>query len=116
MTYPAGETVQILNGATTGRNQYGDDVHTFPVKATYTDVPVAPADANGTGGNEYVDGRDTVIIGLTVFLPDGADVQATDRAIVRGQTWEVVGDPQQWQSPFTGWCPGVPVALRRVTG
>lgn len=116
MSYPFGESVQILDGAVTSRDTYGNDVRTFPVKATYTNVPVAPADANGAGGNEYTDGRDTVVIGLSVYLPDGAAVAPADRAVVRGETWEVIGDPQAWQSPFTGWRPGIPVALRRVTG
>jgi hypothetical protein len=115
MTYPFGETVQVLDGSV-GAVNYDGDTRTWPVKATYSNVPVAPADANGTGGNEYTDGRDTVIIGLTAYLPDGATIAATDRLSVRGDLWEVVGQPQPWQSPYTGWRPGIPVALRRVTG
>jgi hypothetical protein len=114
--YPFGETVQVLDGTATSRDGYNNDVPSYPVKATYTNVPVAPSDGNGTGGNEYTDGRETVVIGLSVYLPDGADVQAVDRVRVRGADWEVVGDPQAWQSPYSGWRPGTPVALRRVTG
>jgi hypothetical protein len=116
VTYPFGETVTVLDGSPSTPDGYGNDTRLYPVKAVYSNVPVAPADANGTGGNEYLDGRDTVIIGLTVYLPDGASVSPTDRMLVRGDTWEVVGSPQPWQSPFTGWRPGVPVALSRVTG
>ena len=116
MQYPYGETVVILDGAATSQDADGNDVSTWPTKATYTHVPVAPADGNGTGGNEDTAGRDLVVIGLTAYLPDGADVAAVDRATVRGETWEIVGLPQPWASPFTGWRPGIPVALRRVTG
>ena len=114
--FPFGEPVTILDGAATSQDDDGNDVATWPTKATYPSCGVAPSDGNGTGGNEQTDARDTVVIGLTVFLPDGADVSPTDRAIVRGQMWEVVGEPQAWQNPFTGWRPGVPVALRRVKG
>lgn len=116
MTYPYGETVQVLDGSVTGRDSYGDDQRTYPVKATYDNVAVWPADGNGTGGNEFQDGRDTVTIGLVVSLPDGADIQPTDRVIARGQTWEVQGQPGEYASPLTGWRPGLPVALRRITG
>jgi hypothetical protein len=115
-THPTGETVTVLDGTATGQDVSGNDTQTWAVKAVYDDVPVAPSDANGTGGNEFTDGRDTVIAGLTIYLPDGADVAAVDRVIARGETWDVVGQPQDWLSPFTGWRPGRAVALQRVTG
>lgn len=114
--YPFGETVQILDGSAASHVRYGQSGASYPVKATYTNCAVAPADANGTGGNEFTDARDTVFIGLTVFLPDGAVVAATDRVRARGIDWDVIGEPQQWQSPFTGARPGMAVSLRRVTG
>ena len=114
--YPYGEIVEVLDGSATTQDNDGNDVHSWAPKATYTNVPIAPADANGTGGNEYTDARDTVIIGLTVYLPDGADINAVDRVVARGATWEVVGEPQAWQNPYTGRRPGVPVSLRRVNG
>lgn len=33
-----------------------------------------------------------------------------------GTTWEVIGLPQPWSSPFTGWTPGSVIRIQRVTG
>jgi len=42
---------------------------------------------------------------------------ATDQ-IVRGDSsvWEVDGEPGDWLTPFTGWHPGLAIAVKRVTG
>ncbi|HEX5541114.1 MAG TPA: hypothetical protein VFX60_06060 [Micromonospora sp.] len=61
-------------------------------------------------------GRQGVIVGLTGLGPPGADVLATDRMEVRGLTYEVEGEPGEWRNPFTGWLPGIQVALKRVEG
>lgn len=47
----------------------------------------------------------------TVYAPPGTEVQATDRVRLRGRTYSVVGDPQDWGSSA-----GVVIVLRRVTG
>jgi hypothetical protein len=78
----------------------------------------APSVSTGASvSTEAVDRRDTVITGLTLFAPPDADIQATDR-IVRpdGTLWEVEGMPGPWVTPFTGWAPGLQVAVKRVTG
>ncbi len=108
--YPFGETVQVLTAP--ARPKYGQPTPAPTVKATYTNCAVAPGDARG----EDTFQRDTVEVALTVFLPPGADVTAVDKITVRGETWDVVGEPQPTPSPLTGWDPGVPVALRRSTG
>jgi len=66
---------------------------------------------------EAVDRRDTVVVGLTLYAPADADIQATDR-IVRadGSVWDVDGMPGTWATPFTNWKPGLQVAVKRVTG
>lgn len=116
MTYPAGETVTHLDGTVVTQDSDGNDARSYPTKATYDNVPIAPRDGNGTSSNEQTQGQQQVIVGLTIFLPDGVSVDATDRFTVRGDTFDVVGDPQAYVSPFSGWRPGVPVALQRVTG
>ena len=60
-------------------------------------------------------GRLAVIVGLTVYLPAGSVVSPQDRMLVRGDLYEVDGEAGVWVSPFTGWSPGVEVALRRVS-
>jgi len=66
------------------------------------------------GDENAPDGGPGVIVGLTGYGPPDADVLPTDRVEVRGQVYEVVGEVGVWRSPFTGWEPGVEVALRRV--
>lgn len=116
MAFPFGETItQIKREATGQTDPDGNDVLTeTPVQIE--NVGISPRDANGTGGNENVQGRDTVIIGLTLLMPPGSQVSPTDRFLVRGDLWEVYGQPEPIVSPFTGWNPGLPVAIGRVTG
>ena len=115
-SFPYGETIQVLDGEATGQDSDGNNVSTWPIKATYTNVPLAPADGNGTGSNERTQGQDLVVIGLTAYLPDGADIAATDRVFARGETWDVSGLPQPWISQYSGRRPGMAVSLRRITG
>lgn len=66
-------------------------------------------------------GRATVIVGLTAYLPHGADVRAADVVVPSagrwaGTRWKVEGDAGDWSSPFSGWTAGAEVALERVTG
>lgn len=59
----------------------------------------------------------TVITGLTLYAPAESGIRPVD-VIVRadGTRWQVVGEPGEWRSPFTGWLPGDQVALTRVVG
>ncbi|GAA0632186.1 hypothetical protein GCM10010174_61490 [Kutzneria viridogrisea] len=66
---------------------------------------------------EDVDRRDTVITGLTLYAPAGADIRPTDRIVrVDGTVWEIAGEPGDWWTPLTGWHPGLEIAVTRVTG
>lgn len=117
MTYPFGETVTHLDGTVVGLDSDNNDVYTFPVKAVYEGIAVAPQDGNGTSGNERLYQQDQVITGLALYgIPASATVAATDRFIVRGDTWEVSGAPQYYLNPLTGWSPGYVVSLSKVTG
>lgn len=113
--YPYGETVTLVSRAKIGTDSDGNDVYTN----TRTDVPrvpVWPRDGNGTSGNERTNAKDQVIVGYVAVLPAGTDVTAFDAVEWRGVTYEVEGEPGIFKSPFTGWEPGVVVALKRVTG
>ncbi len=64
-------------------------------------------------------GRQGVIIGLTVYAPAGTDVLPTDRVIVRGDwanPYEIDGQPGDWTNPYDGRSRGVEFALKRVDG
>lgn len=55
-------------------------------------------------------GRQGVIIGTTVYFPDGTDVRSTDRLEVRDEEHTIEGDPGPWFGR------GIEVATRRVEG
>lgn len=61
-------------------------------------------------------GRQGVVDAGTVYAPHGADVVATDRLVVRGETYEIDAKPGDWVSPFTGAGAGVEISIRRVAG
>lgn len=79
-------------------------------------VPVWPNDPNGQLTNEFVDARDQVPYSYQAILPTERGISAYDRVSMRGQTWEVVGQPTILRSFFTGWRPGTAVNLRRTEG
>lgn len=60
--------------------------------------------------------RELVETDCVLYRPEAADVQASDRVICRGRTYEVVGDPATWRHPMTGWNAGFVVRLRIVKG
>lgn len=60
--------------------------------------------------------RGAVVTTPEVYAPADADVLPGDRLVVRGYTFEVDGRPKRWISPFTGWAPGLVIALKEVDG
>lgn len=106
------ETITIIRPATT-TNAYGDTALDWGTTTT-TDVK-AIVYPRSTTPNENNANRTAVIVGLTALLPDGADVQSTDRITARGETWEALGEPGDWRSPW-GWKPGLQIDLERVEG
>ncbi|HET6869849.1 MAG TPA: hypothetical protein VFH80_28305 [Solirubrobacteraceae bacterium] len=60
--------------------------------------------------------RDETATDLQVAFPAHSDVLAGDRVVIRGLTYVVVGDPFDFQSPFTDWHPGLVATARKVTG
>lgn len=42
------------------------------------------------------DARNAVVSGFTLYLPADADVTAADRMVVRGNTYDVLGEPASW--------------------
>lgn len=110
MNFNFGETVTLLRRQLTGRDMYGDDVYT-DVETVLTNVPAWP-----TSTTENDQGAETVYSLVTVYLPPGTDIDSIDAVRVYGGRYEVRGQPHAFVSPFTGFNPGIPVALERVTG
>ena len=105
------ETLTRLRGT---RDRFGD-----PTPGSEQDIDgcvVWPRDANASGSNEHLDGRDTVIVGYSALLPPGTDVKATDQIRWRGSVYDVIGEPGVYTTPFSGTDPGVTISLQRVTG
>jgi hypothetical protein len=62
------------------------------------------------------DARNAVTSGFTLYMPTGTTITATNRVRVRGAVYDVLGEPAEWRSPFTGWAPGVVVQVEKVEG
>ena len=110
MRFSHGETVTVVRASPGGVDAYGDPL---PGDASRVDVPgcaVAPRYSSEPSER----GRQGVIVGLTVYGPDV--FLSTDQVEVRGVLYDVEGEPGFWENPFTGWAPGVEVALRRAEG
>lgn len=107
-----GETVTILRGGTGTTDRYGNDILGADSRIDVDGCAVAPRQEGDADGR----GRQGVIVGLSIFMPAGTDVRATDRLEVRGEPHSIEGDPGVWRSPYSGVERGVEVATRRVEG
>jgi hypothetical protein len=111
--FPFAEAVVIVTRTVIGQdgdgnNVYDDDNPTL----TATSGAFAPE-----GSIELVQGQATVISRPTVYLSLGAPTPAaSDRVRVRGQLYEIDGEPLVFLNPFTGDQPGAVLRLERVTG
>lgn len=105
-----GETVTLLRRTRAGTDPDGNDAWVT------AEVPVAGCVVWPRASSELVEQQDTVIVGLSVLLPPATVVLATDRVRVRGDVYEVDGQPAAWTSPFDQQTPGVQAALTRATG
>lgn len=115
MTTTATFTESVQRLRVPSRDRHGDPIGAA-ASTTIVGCIVWPRDGNASSGNEKTDSQDTVIIGLQVLMPSGTDITPTDQMLVRGQIYDVEGEPASHRSPFTGTSPGVLVSLKRVTG
>lgn len=68
------------------------------------------------GSTEFVQGQDMVVSQPVLYTPSGTVVDPYAQFIVNGATYEVDGSPNAYESPLSGWQPGVAIKLKRVTG
>lgn len=116
MRFPYGETVTVLR-AGLADDGYGNQVRDWSTPVRIPCAGCAVAQGARDSVTEILTGdRNVIISDLVVFMPPGADVVATDRLEVRGRVYEVVGEPFDWVSPFTGVAFGVPVYCNRMEG
>lgn len=110
VSFPNGRRVTLLRRAVTGQDSDGNDVYT-------TSQIVVDGCAVWPGGSsEQNQGRDTVTIDVTVLLPAGTAVVATDQVRIDEKTYEINGEPAEWKSALSSLDAGVQVELLRVTG
>jgi hypothetical protein len=72
---------------------------------------------SGNAAREQLAARETITEGLVLLAPFGADIKSTDEVVLPdGARYHVDGQPGVWQSPYTGWKPGVEIVLKNVEG
>lgn len=104
------ETATIVSRGVTGQDADGNDI--YGETQTSTSGVFAPE-----GSTELIQGQATVIANPTFYLTQGAPIpSAQDRLVIRGDSFEIDGQPQSFHNPFTGAEPGPVLRLERVTG
>lgn len=115
MDFPYGEMVQVLTAGTV-TDPYSDTStpswDATPTSVDVTGVAVEPRPS----GEPLQDARNQVTSGFTLYFPPGTTVTPQNRVIVRGSTYDVLGEPAEWTNPFTGWNPGIVVQVERSEG
>lgn len=110
-----GETVTFLE-ATIVEDDLGNEVESWETPTTVLIKPHAGVEPR-PAGEVNVQDRNAVTSGYTLYWSgDVFDVSAQWRAVVRGSTWQVLGDEAGWVSPFTNWQAGTVVQVGRVDG
>lgn len=68
-------------------------------KLTPSELPVTGCDVQPGTTQEYLLGRDGVLVAWTVFAPAGTPVTAYNRVRYKGTDYEVYGHPAEQDSP-----------------
>lgn len=109
--HPHGETVEHIAYTEGERDAHGNIRPGWADPIEVGHVAVAP-----TSSDEDTSQGEQVITGLTLYIPTTLDVSYQDRFRVRGDLFEVTGEPFSYTNPFTGWEPGMTVTVRRPQG
>lgn len=113
--FPHGETITRLRG-TAETDPYSNEA-TGIDWSTPSSLTIPGCGFNpGQSAEPLQAGRNAITTQPEVYAPAGSDVLAGDRITVRGKTYEVDGEPGVWKNPFSGWEPGMVVALKLTTG
>lgn len=107
---PNGQYVTLRHRVVAGQDEYGNDTLSF------TEVQVGPCSIQQTTSGEQISFTDQVATSVMVFMPYGTNVDYLDAVIIDGVEYEVIGDPEQWVSPFSGHTAPVRVTGQLVKG
>jgi len=111
LRFPYGETVTIRTPAVEA-DPYSSEPGTPAEDIDVDGVAVEPRPSS----EPVQDARNSVVSGFTLYFPAGTPVSAAQQVIVRGDVYDVLGQPAEWRNPFTGWDPGVVVQVGRTEG
>lgn len=104
-----GNATVVIVSTTTTRDQYGDETVTTS-EAAWSGAVMAPRFSN----EEHNSSSPAVVVGLTVYGPT-VTLDSDDQLRIDGVLYDIDGLPGVWKSPFTGWAPGVEVAVKRAS-
>lgn len=107
MDFPYG-TVITVKSVTTTEDTHGDSSESV-ASTSWGPCAVAPRFSTVTPGTNTA----PVVVGLTVYGPTRA-LDADDRLVIDGLEYRMDGEPAVWESPFTGWAPGMEVPVKRA--
>ena len=114
MYFLHGVTVTVRAPVNADPDPYGDTDPDAPTDSDWGPCAIAPRTSD-----ERADSRSPgVITGLTIYGPPRTIAPNSQIVIASGTyagTWEVEGIPGDWQSPFTGWHPGLEVPVTRAS-
>lgn len=115
-----GETVWVLPRTATGVDVHGNQTVSWPDSPSHADAVqvdnVAVAGRVRLDNEPDLPNREAVITRFDVYMPAGTDVKAVDRMWIRGDVYDVVGEPFAWRSPYSGREPGVQATVERIEG
>jgi hypothetical protein len=93
----SGQTVTFVNKTVTSTDAYGNDVYTAQ------NVNVSGCAVDYGNNTEDWQGTAQITQDVTVYAPIGTVVDTPwDQMIIGGVTYNVIGTPRSWGSPFSG--------------
>jgi hypothetical protein len=99
------ESVTVVTPGKVADPYAGEEETTEPTEVEVTRVMVEPRPSS----EPVQDARNAVVSGFTLYMPPGTPVTASQLVRVRGETYQVLGDPADWQV-------GVVVQVGRTEG
>lgn len=110
----AGETVtRIRAGVSVSDDRYGNPIPGTPAETSIGGAFFAP----GGTSEPVATGRTAVITEPEVYFPGlWPDIVPTDQLRIRGDVYEVAGDPGEWRSPWSTDLGGLALRLKKVDG
>lgn len=123
MHFPHGETVAVLTAGTVENPYSGDPTEawtlpdggewaTEPTEVDHDGVAIEPRPSQ----EPVQDARNAVTSGFTLYgLPAGS-VTSRNRLRIRGEIYNVLGEPAHWIQPYTGTDFGLVVQVDRTEG